>query len=223
MSLYGQLLLASMAGPLLLSFDKKVAFFKTWKHLFPAILVSAFIFIAKDILFAKNGVWSFNPNYTGSLVWWGLPLEEWLFFLVIPYCCIFIYEVLNAYFPNNWLQAYAQKIALVLGALLIILGLAFLPRWYTGGYFLFTGVCLLIINRWQSPRFMANFLRAYLVSLLPFLLVNGVLTAMPVVEYNAQHILNWRISTIPVEDTVYCLSMLLIPSAIFEYLKTSAK
>ncbi len=220
MSLYGQLLLASIAGPLFLSFDKKVAYFKNWKHLFPAILFSAVIFIVKDILFAQNNVWSFNPIYTGTLYWYGLPLEEWLFFIVIPYCCIFIYEVLNAYFPTNRLISTAPLLADGLGLLLVFSGIFFLPKWYTGGYFIFTGLSLLVINRWKKPGFMANFFRAYAVALIPFLIVNGVLTAMPVVEYNSNHILNLRIYTIPVEDTVYCLSMLLIPSAIFEYLKS---
>ncbi len=222
MSLYGQLLLASIAGPLLLSFDKKVAFYKQWKYLFPAILVSGVIFIFKDILFAQNGVWSFNPAFTGSINWYGLPLEEWLFFLVVPYCCLFIYEVLNTYFPHNGMVKSAPTLALILGSLLIVLGLYFYPKWYTGGYFLFTGVVLLLIRHWFSPKFLANFFRAYMVSLIPFLLVNGVLTAMPVVMYNSSQILNIRIYTIPIEDTIYCLSMLLIPAAIFEKLKSKS-
>lgn len=220
MSLYGQLLIASLTGPLLLSFDKKVAFYKKWKYLFPAILISATVFIVKDILFASRQVWSFNSAYTSSIWWFGLPIEEWLFFIVVPYCCLFILEVLNAYFPTNSLERIANRLANLLGGVLLVVGLIFLPRWYTGGYFIFTGISLLIVNLLSTARFMGNFFRAYGVSLIPFLMVNGVLTAMPVVSYNPNHILNIRIYTIPIEDTIYCLSMLLIPAAIFEYLKS---
>jgi lycopene cyclase domain-containing protein len=53
----------------------------------------------------------------------------------------------------------------------------------------------------------------YLISILPFLIVNGILTGMftpsPIVWYNESHIIGWRIVTIPIEDLFYCFSMLL--------------
>ena len=60
---YFLILACSLAGPLLLSFDKKVAFYKKWKWLFPAMLIPAFIYIVWDIYFTAKGVWSFNEKY----------------------------------------------------------------------------------------------------------------------------------------------------------------
>jgi lycopene cyclase domain-containing protein len=60
----------------------------------------------------------------------------------------------------------------------------------------------------------------YLVSFLPFLLINGVLTGSfiksPIVNYNSNEIIGFRIFTIPIEDSVYNLLMLLIVVSLFE-------
>jgi lycopene cyclase domain-containing protein len=51
-----------MLGPLALSFDKKVAFYKSWKFLFPAVILPALFYIVWDMYFTANGVWQFNPR-----------------------------------------------------------------------------------------------------------------------------------------------------------------
>jgi lycopene cyclase domain-containing protein len=69
---------------------------------------------------------------------------------------------------------------------------------------------------------MGYFWFAYLVHLIPFLVVNGVLTGAvtpePVVFYNTNEIIGLRIITIPIEDTIYALTCLLIPITVMEYL-----
>ena len=59
----------------------------------------------------------------------------------------------------------------------------------------------------------------YLVSLVPFFLVNGVLTALPVVRYNDAENVGLRMGTIPVEDSIYLLLLLLLNVNLYEYLK----
>src|SRR6056300_394436 len=86
--------------PLVLSFDQKVAFFKTWRALFPAILIIGIPFLIWDVWFTKMGVWGFNPDYLVGLDIVNLPIEEVLFFVVVPYACTFIYACVKAYFPN---------------------------------------------------------------------------------------------------------------------------
>ena len=84
MSLYFILLTASGAVPLLLSFDKRLQFYKQWKYVFPSILLVALVYIVFDVNFTNRGIWGFNPEYLSGIYLFSLPLEEILFFVVIP-------------------------------------------------------------------------------------------------------------------------------------------
>jgi len=219
---YLLLLIGSIALPLALSFDKNVQYYKNLKYILPAILVTAAIFWVWDIKFTAAQVWSFNPEYTIGKNFMGMPIEEWLFFIVVPYACVFIYEVLKFYlkkyeYANPFL---ALSLALIVGFALI--GYFFRHQAYTFLTFLFSTVYLgYTVFRNKFKPHITKFYFAYFVSLLPFLVVNGILTSLPVVEYNSAHILNIRIINIPVEDFSYLFLMLLMVTTIYESLKES--
>lgn len=63
----------------------------------------------------------------------------------------------------------------------------------------------------------------YLIHLLPFVIINGILTALPVVSYNNLYNSGIRLGTIPVEDLVYSMLMLLMNVAIYEALYYKSK
>lgn len=71
------------------------------------------------------------------------------------------------------------------------------------------------------------FIISFLVALIPFLIVNGILTGAitpkPIVWYSEDHIVGWRIITIPVEDIYYNMTLLLPITAIFEFLKKNKR
>ena len=93
MSLYFWVITLSFIGPFLLSFDKKIAFYKNWRFLLPSILLVALFFICWDEWFTKMGIWGFNPKYIQGIYGGHLPLEEILFFIVIPYNCLFVFNI----------------------------------------------------------------------------------------------------------------------------------
>lgn len=70
---------------------------------------------------------------------------------------------------------------------------------------------------------MSRFYAAYLVILIPFTIVNGLLTGSwigePVVWYNNDENLAVRFLTIPVEDVFYGMLMLGMSVSIYEGLK----
>ena len=98
--LYLSLLLISLSVPLLLSFDKKLQFYRQWKFLFPSLIAVSAFFILFDILLTNAGVWGFNSRYHLKWIILGLPMEEWLFFIIIPYASIFLHEAFVLYFPQ---------------------------------------------------------------------------------------------------------------------------
>src|SRR6056297_1528848 len=98
---YIALLIFSVSFPLYKSFEGKIQLYKKFKYIFPAILITAIPFLAWDIAFEKIHIWQFNPDYPLGVNILGLPLEEWLFFFIIPFACIFIYEVMQYFFPTK--------------------------------------------------------------------------------------------------------------------------
>jgi hypothetical protein len=207
--------LGSILIPLLCSFESRLRFYTNWRALFPAMAITAAFFIIWDHYLTVWGVWGFNPKYIVGIWIWGLPLEEWMFFFFIPYSCMFIYCSLNLLMHSDPLQRFSKNITKVLIVVLIIIAVSHADRLYTGIKLSLTA-SLLLIAYFKKYAWMGKFYRAYFVSLLPFLIVNGLLTWLPVVTYNDQENLGIRIFTIPVEDTQYTLLMLLMNTILFE-------
>jgi len=216
------ILLASIAAPIGLSFDKRVQFYKNFKYIFPSILITAIFFWIWDIRFTSNQIWSFNPKYVMGADILGMPIEEWLFFMVIPYCCMFIYEVLKFYLKDYEYPEFFKRISWFLVGLFALISYLYREQGYTLITFLFSTIFLAYtIIRNKFTRYFTKFYFAYLVSLIPFLIVNGILTSLPVVEYNSTHIINFRVITIPIEDFSYLFLLLLMAITIYEALKES--
>lgn len=220
---YCIILACSLAGPLALSFDRKVAFFKKWKYLFPAMLFPAALYIAWDVYFTSTGIWRFNENYITGIRFFNLPLEEVLFFFVVPYCCVFIYECVRCYFPNLRESRKSVFILLLLGVLLLGSGFFYYNRHYTSWTFTLNGLFIIIIflrKAWFRNFNSAAFLFSWLIILVPFLAVNGFLTAIPVVIYNNAENLGIRIFSIPFEDIFYGMLLILLNIVLFEKLRS---
>jgi len=224
--LYLILLAFSLAYPLAQSFEHRIRYWKNWKYLFPATTVMMLLFIPWDIRFTRLGIWWFNDRYTTGVRFLDLPLEEWAFFLVVPYACLFIYEVLNYYIRKDLLAPVARPLMVLLSIALVAAAFVYRDRLYPLVTFSLTSFALLLTALF-NPVWKGRFLLAYLVCLLPFLLVNGALTGalteQPVVNYNPAQITGYRIITIPVEDSIYNLLMLLMVVSVYEALRSSTK
>jgi lycopene cyclase domain-containing protein len=200
--------LAAVALPLALSFDRRVAFYKKWTAVFPAVAVVAAAYLVWDVIVTARGDWSFNEAHFGGRKVFGLPIEELLFFVTVPYACLFIYEVVRAYFPERAVP-FPRLLAFGLAAAFVVLAIAFRQRDYTFLVFLSVAVFFLV-----GALFFPGLLRSlhfwlYLaISYVPFFVVNGVLTGIPVVLYNPAENLGIRIISIPLEDFFYSLSLL---------------
>lgn len=205
--------------PIVLSFDKRVAFFKSWRFIFPALLITGLLFLFWDYLFTIYGVWSFNPEYIIGFNILNLPIEEILFFITVPFACIFVYECLNYYVKTDLLKRFSSPISYILIAFSGLMVLLYYDRVYTLITFGLLAVVLIITEFIVKSTIMSRFYLAYLVSLIPFYLVNGLLTSIPIVMYNDAENMAIRVGTIPLEDHFYSLSMLLINILLFDYFR----
>ena len=109
-----------------------------------------------------------------------------------------------------------------IGVALLISGSYFYNKQYTSFTFLFLSIFIAILlnTKFFFKDFHATyFLMAYAIILIPFLLVNGLLTAIPVVIYNDMENLGRRIYTIPVEDIFYGMLLVMMDIAIYEKLR----
>jgi lycopene cyclase domain-containing protein len=210
--------LFTLAGPLALSFDRRVRFVQYVGAIVRSIPIVALPFLVWDLFFTLWGVWGFSDRHTVGLSFGGLPLEEILFFFVVPYAVLFIYECLRVYLPaavaasSSWERPLLGVVAgaLLIGAILFS-GLA-----YTGVVFGWGAVTTLAYLKFAPPGRERLFLLAYLVHLIPFGMVNGVLTAIPVVWYDDTENLGLRVGTIPFEDFWYSWSLFLGNVLLFE-------
>lgn len=215
---------ACIAIPLIASFYKKHPFYKEWRFFFPANLLVASLFIIWDYYFTKIGVWGFNSDYLTKIYLGNLPLEEILFFICIPYACVFTYFAFNYLFEKDPLSKLNVYINWILGAVLTVAGFFFIGKMYTSVTFILTGILLLF---WASNN--TNLLFYYLsyLAIIPFFFIsNGILTGSfieePIVWYNNAENLGIRLGSIPIEDSIYGLLLIFLNIFLYRYFKSKA-
>ncbi|HAR19370.1 MAG TPA: lycopene cyclase domain-containing protein [Cytophagales bacterium] len=192
-----------------LSFNKRYSYSQYWKHTIPGLFVVGTFFVIWDIFFTRWGVWQFNPLYVMPFRFWGLPIEEYLFFLVTPFACIFIYECVGVFGQPNWFYRLAKPIALFFAIVLGGLAVSFFDRLYTSVNFGLGALLMLVAVLRLNNQILGQFWLAFLLHLIPFFIVNGVLTSWPVVIYNNAENLGMRVGTIPIEDFAYSFLLFL--------------
>lgn len=206
--------------PLSLSFDTRVRFYTKIKYLVPAVLFSGAIFIVLDMRFEEQGIWRFNPKFVIGKNIFNLPVEEWLYFIAVPYSSVFIYEVLKTRLVNFERPNLFLSISLVLVVIFGILAYTTREKLYPFFSFFLLAIYLgYTVFRNRFKKHYTKFYMAYFAFLVPFVVIHLFLTSLPVIEYNPVHNLGIRFLTIPVENFVAMFLLFLINITIYEYLK----
>jgi lycopene cyclase domain-containing protein len=205
--------LGALIIPLIFSFHPKLNFYEKWKSTLLSIFVVGLFFIIWDIAYTDLGVWGFNPQYLSGIYIYNLPIEEILFFICIPYACLFTYHCLKIYKPITFSES-TKWITYKLSISLFVIGLLFLPNLYTSVTFISLSAILFVIQIKCNPVWLPRLYTSLLILILPFFIVNGILTGTglenPIVWYNENEITGFRILTIPVEDFFYGFLLILL-------------
>lgn len=195
------------------SFHPKIKFNKHFKAFLSASVIVAVFFIAWDIWFTANEVWWFNDTYLIGIRYSGLPIEELLFFICIPFSCVFTYFCLDKFFRLDWKPSFEKVFVIISIICCLILALIFRDKIYSFVTFLTTAISLVLLYFVLKVKWIGKASFIYLVLMPGFLAVNGILTGTglesPIVNYNPKDFIGFRILTIPVEDTLYGYEMIL--------------
>lgn len=196
------------------SFDKRLLFNQHFGAFIQAAVLVAIPFIGWDILFTAAGVWWFNTDYTLGIMIATLPLEEVLFFICIPFSCVFTYYCIDKYFGLTWLSSFNNLIVFVSVIVCSVVALLHYDKIYTMVTAMLTVGTLIYLHFVARVDWISKASFVFLLLMLGFFPVNGILTGSfiesPVVNYNPKDFLGIRMMTIPIEDAVYGYSQFLL-------------
>ncbi|MCY0978237.1 lycopene cyclase domain-containing protein [Chryseobacterium wangxinyae] len=197
----------------LFSFHPKIKFHRHFKAFTMASFLVAVFFIAWDVWFTKIGVWWFNDQYLIGSRLFGLPVEELMFFICIPFSCVFTYFCLDKFFKLDWNPTLEKIFVIVFIVILLCLSVVFEDKIYPFITFLTSAISLFTLYFILKVSWLGKASLIYLILMPGFLAVNGILTGTglesPIVNYNPEQIIGIRIFTIPIEDSIYGYEMIL--------------
>lgn len=220
--LYLAVNLGAISVPFIYSFHQKLRFHKKWSAFFLGNVIAALIFIVWDIYFTKWGIWGFNSAYLLGFDIVNLPLEEVLFFICIPYACVFTYHCFQTQMSERLNKINPLPISIVLISFSLFMMIWHADKAYTLSAFL-SLLILLVYHTIKKSKWMGIFYFTYLILLLPFTIVNGILTGTgienEIVWYNDLENMSARYLTIPFEDIFYGMALILLNITFFERFK----
>jgi len=179
-----------------------------WLRLLQVFALVSVPFVLLDSLSHARGWWAYNPDFVMGVRLLGLPVEEIMFFFVVPFACLYLYSAMQRAAPDvpfrrAWLWRGVIGLAVVAGIILAIIE----PKERT----IFDAVLFAVVGTVAMFRRPTRTTAIWLLLVLGlFLVVNTVLTALPIVAYDATFGSMYRIGTIPFEDALYNLSFLLL-------------
>jgi lycopene cyclase domain-containing protein len=216
--------LGALAVPLLFSFHPRIKFYREWKSILPALLLPLIVFLPWDVLFTSRKIWGFNNNYITGIRIYNLPIEEVLFFICIPYACLFTYFCISHLWMKKNLVRGPFFMYYVPPVLLLLVGFTYYNYAYTFSTAVLLGISLLL-GAFLFKAQLRTFYRVYAVLLLPFFIINGLLTGTgiehEVVWYNNSENLDIRLLTIPIEDVFYGMLLVILNVYCFEWFRRS--
>lgn len=200
--------------PFLFSFHPKIKFYKTFRAFFLSAFLVGAVFVTWDSIFTHMGVWNFNADYLVGTYFFKLPLEELLFFICIPFSCVFTYFCLDKFYNLQWNIQVETVFCVVFSLVLIGFGTYYHDKIYTITTLYSTAMVCLYLKFIAKVDWFGKATFVYAILLIPFFIVNGVLTGAgidgAVVRYNPDHFFGLRFLTIPIEDAFYGFELILL-------------
>jgi len=186
----------------------------------PAIIFSGTVFVLINNRFLDSGIISFNPSYMVGKTLYHLPIEEWLFLLIMSLFIFSVYILVNIRFSNFEKSNLFFAISVVLLLFFGFMAWASRPRlvpFFT--FFLLVIYFGYTLYRRRFNVHLSKFYISYIIIVIPYFLFKAILNTLPVILYNNDFTLGFWIFNVPVEEFGNLFLMMLINITIFEFLK----
>jgi len=183
-----------------------------------AIVIPAIPFLLWDVVVTGTH-WNFNPEYVSGIKIINLPIEEILFFITVPFACLFTWEMIRRRRAEE--KALDLKWVRIFLYLTLPAGIYFfaIGKQYTGLTLSFLFLANLLDQFLQTNLLFDKRFYFYLLLIVIFTMIfNGFLTWRPVVTYGVEYQLDFRIITIPIEDFFYGIALLFMNTSLHSYL-----
>ena len=210
-----------LSGPLFFGSLKQYYFLDKLKYALLSIIIPAIPFLIWDTAVTDRH-WFFASEYTLGFRIFGLPFEEILFFITVPYACLFTWQMVKQYSGiviSNKGKKPPYNIDLVVSIFfLIILIVATLSgKEYTSLAALSFSLSILFDKILGAKIFTTKRFLIYFLFVSAFILMfNGYLTWRPIVTYDEIYQIGFRIFTIPIEDFFFGYALMIFSTSIFE-------
>ena len=124
-------------------------------------------------------------------------------------------------YAQSWKIKTENFFCILISLVLFIVGIIFYKLLYTSATFISTAILIMVLKFFFKIKWFGKLISIYPVLLIPFFIVNGILTGSglqePVVWYNNAENLGIRVFTIPIEDFVYGFELILLNLFLYNY------
>lgn len=185
---------------LILSFLTDVKPHRHIRGLLAGYLLVSLPFILWDIWAVSAGHWGFNDRYVTGPYLFNVPVEEYLFFLTVPFALIYVWGVIKKFVVD---RSMAGIVPLLLFGTAAGVSVWMLINYWSNGYTRSAAIATLIavlVAVVSRIAYTWRFWTFQLVLLGLFLVFNSFLTMLPIITYGPDAIIGFRIGDIPIED-----------------------
>lgn len=185
-----------------------------------AICSVALPYIIWDLL-VTNKWWSFNADYISGFHFANLPIEEVLFFLVVPFSCLVIWVNIRKLVSGS-IKIQIEYFTLIVSIITSLV--SFINEWWYTLTISFVVALVSVMSMFSSTSMKNKSMLVFiLINCLLILVFNGYLTSRPIVMYNPVTYSGILIGTIPIEDFFYGLALLIGNVLVYEKINQKLK
>lgn len=205
--------------PVVVSMWKDTFYEIHWTALILSILCSGIFFTLRNYYFINIGVKTYNPEHIIGTTIYGVPIEDMLFFITVPYAFIFIYRWVTKYFQFLEIQQFTYIFSLTLTITSILLSIIYYNYIYT---FLTVSVLAVlngIVYFGYTPKWYSKFLIAFFIVTLHYILIDGIITLTvenKIVNHAEGSVIGLYFFSIPIEDILGFFLLFLMVTTYYE-------